>query len=221
MRIEMILVIFAALMLSSCGNYYNEENENLDAQGNNQKTLALDDEFTKDFIASDQEVVEGYYLFKSHTDGYTVHFPINASMDKAVYERVGNQFESVGFVENDEIQNLSFIYNIYYDDQPRANDIEFKLDMFDTYIDYKGDFKDYIRNRITYYYAEDKFEFEGKESSLYFSYIKPPLENKGIQFIGSVLCIDYEKPCKQDSKEAKEKVLNIMHSIDVKSRIVN
>ena len=67
-------------------------------------------------------------------------------MDKAVYERAGDEFEAVGFVENDEEQNLSFIYNIYYDDQPSANDIQFNLDMFDTYLDYTGDFEDYIRD---------------------------------------------------------------------------
>ncbi|KPB04291.1 hypothetical protein AAV98_12875, partial [Bacillus sp. CHD6a] len=50
-------------------------------------TVAFQDEFTKDFLQSSEEVVEGHYLFKSRTDGYTVLFPVNASMDKAVYER--------------------------------------------------------------------------------------------------------------------------------------
>lgn len=199
------IILSFVLFQVGCGIQNKEEVPN---------TVAFQDEFTKNFLETSKEVVEGHYLFKSQTDLYTVHIPINASMHKAVYQRAGDEFEAVGIVENDQEQNLSIYYNIFFDNQPRANDIEFKLDMFETYLDYTGDFEESIRDSITYYYAEDKFEFEGKKSLYYFGYIKPPIENIGIQFIGTVTCIDYEKPCKQDSKEANEQVLNIMHSIN-------
>ncbi|WP_404449669.1 hypothetical protein LG307_08195 [Sutcliffiella horikoshii] len=217
MKKSMLLgLISTVLLLGGCGMKLDTDgSQGVKGEPN---SVAFNDEFTKDFLESSDEVVKGHYLFKSQTEGYTVHFPINASMDKAVYERAGNEFESVGFVENDEKENLSFYYNINYDDQPRANDIEFKLDMFDTYINYKGNFEEYTKGTTTYYYAENIFEHEGKKSYRYFAYIKPDIEDKGINFIGRVTCIDYDKLCSQESNEAKEKVLNILHSIDFKSR---
>ncbi|WP_157663752.1 hypothetical protein [Sutcliffiella horikoshii] len=217
MKKSMLLgLISSVLLIGGCGMKLDTNgSQGVEGEPN---SIAFNDEFTKDFLESSDEVVKGHYLFKSQTEGYTVYFPKNASMDKAAYERAGDEFEAVGFVENDENENLSFYYNINYDDQPRANDIEFKLDMFDTYLDYTGDFEEYTKDSVTYYYSENVFDFEGKKSFQYFAYIKPEIENKGINFIGSVTCIDYEQPCKQDSNEVKDKVLNIMHSIDFKSR---
>lgn len=45
-------------------------------------TVAFQNEFTKSFLESSEEVNKGHYLFKSETEGFTVHFPINASWTK-------------------------------------------------------------------------------------------------------------------------------------------
>ncbi|WP_339145559.1 MULTISPECIES: hypothetical protein [unclassified Sutcliffiella] len=219
MKKTMLLgLISSALLLGGCGMKLDSSRSQSTGEKNAPNSTAFNDEFSKDFFKSSEQVVEGHYLFESQTGGYTIHIPINASLDKAAYERAGDEFEAVGFVENDEKENLSFYYNINYDDQPRANDIEFKLDMFDTYLNYTGNFEEYTKENTTYYYAENVFEYEGKKSYRYFAYIKPDIKDKGVNFIGRVTCIDYEKPCTQESNHAKEMVLNIMHSIDFKSR---
>ncbi|MDL4840514.1 hypothetical protein QQS35_08660, partial [Aquibacillus sp. LR5S19] len=45
------------------------------------ETKAFQDEFTREFMDSTEEVKDGYYLFRSKTDGYTMLFPENAEMD--------------------------------------------------------------------------------------------------------------------------------------------
>ena len=49
-------------------------------------TVALQDDFTREFIASPEEVEEGYYLFESKTGGYTMWYPKNAKLDQTFYK---------------------------------------------------------------------------------------------------------------------------------------
>jgi len=211
LKIEMLYVILAVLMLSSCGNYYNEENESLDEQGNNQM-VAMDD-FTKDFIVSDQQVVKGFYLFKSITEGYTLLFPESAKVEKGSYERDLDVFESVGILDENESTNLSFYYKVNYDNQPRANDIDSNLRILSTYTNFAGEYKEIVLDGITYYYGEHVLDYKGRKLYQYFAYIKPENSAEGVGFVGDVTCYDPDKPCSADSAKNKERILKIMHSL--------
>lgn len=50
-------------------------------------TIAMQDDFTREFMASAEEIEEGYYLFESKTAGYTMLYPVNSKQSKMSYEK--------------------------------------------------------------------------------------------------------------------------------------
>ncbi|WP_404432534.1 hypothetical protein [Sutcliffiella horikoshii] len=179
---------------------------------------AYNDEFTRDFIKSSEEVEDGFYLFESLTKGYSMLFPVDAEADKAAYERNGNAFESFSFLEEDNEANLSIYYRVVYENQPRANDKDVNLRLLSSYTGYDGDYDEYKKNDTTYYYAEHTLEYKGKKTFQYFAYIKPSTNDKAASFVGDITCLDQEQPCNADSEEMKQRILKIMHSIEINSR---
>ena len=45
-------------------------------------TIAYKDDFTRKYLNSNKEVIKGFYLFKSMTEGYTMYFPVNAKVSQ-------------------------------------------------------------------------------------------------------------------------------------------
>jgi len=75
MKQWLTLLIISTLILGGC--------DGMDAKKQNAEeklpdTIAFQDEFTREFIKSPEEVEDGYYLFESKTGGYTMLFPVNA-----------------------------------------------------------------------------------------------------------------------------------------------
>lgn len=175
--------------------------------------IALSDEFTKDFIVSDQQVEKGFYRFKSITEGYTLLFPESAKVEKDSYERNLDVFESVGILDENDSTNLSFYYKVNYHNQPRAKDIDSNLRLLSTYTNYEGEYEEIVKDGITFYYAEHVLNYKGRKLYQYFAYIKPENSTLGAGFVGDVTCYDPDKPCSADSAKNKEKILKIMHSL--------
>src|SRR5690606_26543949 len=86
--------------------------------------VAFQDDFTREFMASTEEVEEGYYLFKSKTGGYTMLYPENAKMDEIYYEMSGEAFEAIHFsVEKDDSDYFYYVRSIY-EAGKRAGDVK-------------------------------------------------------------------------------------------------
>src|SRR5690625_7923114 len=92
---RLILLMFLVLLLmGGCKNMKN----NQDLQDADPKdlpdTIAMQDEFTREFMSSAEEEEEGYYLFESKTGGYTMLYPVNSKqskMSRSEERRVGKE----------------------------------------------------------------------------------------------------------------------------------
>src|SRR5690625_3613154 len=71
-------------------------------------TIAMQDDFTREFMASAEEEEEGYYLFESKTGGYTMLYPINSKQSKMYYEETNDSFETLQFGEGKESSDVPF-----------------------------------------------------------------------------------------------------------------
>lgn len=205
-------------MLGGCGMIEEQGGSGNLQTNKNDDTVAMNDEFTQDFISSSEEIEKDFYLYQSMTKGYTMLFPKSAKVEKGSYERNQNVFESVGILEEDESTNLSLYYKINYDNQPRANDIDSNLRLLSTYTNYDGEYEKIVKEGITYYYSEHILDYKGRKLYQYFAYIKPNISEVGASFVGDVTCYDKGKSCSADSEDLKEKIKKIMFSIEFNSR---
>ncbi|NRG46220.1 hypothetical protein HRF87_15845 [Bacillus sp. CRN 9] len=181
--------------------------------GNAPETRALQDEFTKEFVTSQEEVQEGYYQFKSRTDGYTMLFPKEGKVSNASYEKNENLYESLSFGENKQDENLAFYYMITYEDRSITNEIESNLSLLSSYANYERDYEEFEVNDITFYYAEDIYEVEGNKAYNYFTYIKSNNSDQAVRFFARSSCKDFDKKCNPEQEFIKDKFQMMMKSV--------
>lgn len=209
-------LLSSVLFLGGCGGMVNQNNSTSSIE--DPDTAAFKDEFTQEFLVSNEEVVEGYYLFESATNGYQFHFPINGYIEKEVYERNGEGFESVSFFNNQTEENLRMYFRIIYENGDRTNDIDLNLELLSSMVDYEGDYEEYSIDDNTFYYGENVTEYEGHKNFIYFTYIKPNSMDKGVSFMADVSCEDISKACTPNDTLIKDRIKEIMHSFDFESR---
>ncbi|WP_404461955.1 hypothetical protein [Sutcliffiella horikoshii] len=215
MKKSMLLgLLGSVLLLGGCGM-------NLNSGGNQQKdddttheSVAYNDEFTQDFLKSTEEAEEGFYLFESMTKGFTLLFPKDAYVEKGTYERNGNGFEAVAFLEESVEANTSMYYSFTYENSTRSSDIELNLHLLSNNANYEGEFEKFTHNENTYYYAEKVSEGNGENTYWYYAYINSNNQDKGTSFIGRIACKDSSKSCNLDSKELEDKMMKVIKSID-------
>ena len=121
---------------------------------------AFKDDFTREFMDSTEEVQEGYYRFKSKTEGYTMLFPVNARVDAVSYGISHDVYEAYIFGQQVEEENLLYDYQITYENKPATNNIEVNLDLLSTHVDIEGKYEKFEHEGKTFYYAKDVFATE-------------------------------------------------------------
>src|SRR5690625_5638329 len=93
-------------------------------------TIAMQDEFTREFMASAEEEEEGYYLFESKTGGYTMLYPVNSKQSRSYYEKANDSFEALHFGEGKESANVPYFIQSTYNRWKIADRLrtQFKLE---------------------------------------------------------------------------------------------
>lgn len=184
-------------------------------------TKAFQDDFTKDFMDSPKEVKNGYYLFKSKTDGYTMLFPVNAKISSMPYERHKDYYEAIYYGEALKHKNIAYYVKVTYENKEITKDIDVNLDLLSGSLHYKGDYKKFSSENQTYYYATDKDEVgKGEERQTYydfFCYVKSNNTDKSVRFLYSVACADNTNKCEINRDDEEKKAKMLMKSIDFKS----
>jgi len=182
-------------------------------------TVAFQDEFTREFMASTKEVKEGYYLFQSKTDGYTMLFPKDAVVAKWLYERDGKDFESLAIGWDNEEENLDYSIDLQYEQGEHMEDIETNLYLLSSraYADYNGSYMKQEYNDKTIYFAKSQKDISVDDKHdteyLFFSYIKSNNSHQGVLFIYSVNCNDARKSCQVKVEEEEKTAKMLMRSI--------
>ncbi|SDC91692.1 hypothetical protein SAMN05421663_10580 [Terribacillus halophilus] len=176
---------------------------------------ALQDEFTRDFIQSEEPVKEGYYPFKSGTNNFTMDFP----EDMIIIERGYSKGQNDG----SEMMEISFL----------PEDIEVRDVLPTIMVHYYGfmsseeSSKESMSSR-----RKEELQFkslgsdnEGKQYAEYADFTVGPYpgmaaliwndNNQQIQISASVVCKEglSEEDCERLAKPEKEKLLEIFRSI--------
>ncbi len=210
MKQWLTLVIISMLMLGGCSGVDKKK------QGDNQfqDTIALQDEFTREFIKSPKEVEDGYYLFESKTGGYTMWFPVNANMDQSFYHRRDDKYEEINFGETIKSKNLEYFVVGRYEDKKSTKLIDINLEMLAKSNGYEGNFEKYTLKDNTIYYAEKVEEInENQFIYVYFSYIVSNNTNKAISITYSSTCSNKDSKCTLNRSVEREKAKKLFHSI--------
>jgi hypothetical protein len=178
------------------------------------ETPAFKDDFTRGFMDSTEEVQDGYYRFKSKTDGYKMLFPINAKVSAAGFELNQDVFETYSFGEQVKDENLAYYYKMTYENRPITNNIDVNLDLLSTYAGYEGEYEKFEHAGKTYYYATDVSKDEEITYYSYLSYIKSNNSDKALSYFVDSTCADNSGNCKQEPEKLEEQFLMMMKSVD-------
>ncbi|WP_243292754.1 hypothetical protein [Bacillus sp. FJAT-47783] len=178
-------------------------------------TVAFQHEFTREFMESPEEVKDGYYRFKSKTDGYTMLYPTNAEMDDRYYEIKKDLIEFI-FYGGKKKENISFSVKAKYENSKLADIIWLNLETLSESIGYEGEYQKLEYKDKTIYFAKDIYQFEEKEYSpfySFFAYIISKKSNQGIEFKYEVTCTNDKKSCQIDTNKEEEIAKMLMKSI--------
>ncbi|MDL4840513.1 hypothetical protein [Aquibacillus rhizosphaerae] len=179
------------------------------------ETKAFQDEYTREFMDSVEEVKDGYYLFRSKTEGYTMLFPENAEVSKMFYERNKDFFENLTFVDYSREENYNHRSDVMYSPYGEK-DIDINLESLSTKGGYSGDYQEIEEKNTRIYFAKEQkmYEEEGRKRTVYsfFSYIVPKGGSVGIEYIYSSFCYD-EETCNIDPEVEEDKALMLMKSV--------
>ncbi len=208
--IGLCLIIF----LGGCG-LMEEDRANMD-----EKELpdvpAFQDDFTREFMASREEVSDGYYLFESKTGGYTIPFLEDGRVDKIYYERTDENFEWVMYGgENEKITKTPYTIYLKYGNPSIPDDSEILLSSFENAVDYDGAYEQIDHDVFTHYYAHNNYALSDQQSSVYsfFGLVQSNDTNQYVRYQYQVLCED-EDGCDYNVEEIEQEVEKMVTSIE-------
>jgi len=175
--------------------------------------VAFQDEFTREFMASTEEVEEGYYLFKSKTGGYTMMYPENARLNNLNYESPGKAFEFIQFAENNEERGYQYYVRVTYDAGSRARSVDRLKGVLSTHVNYEGDYESIEYEDKTIHFATTEYVTRSGESITYrfFAVIMSNDSNQAVSMWYNVIS---DKDDEVNLDLIQKEVLKIMESIN-------
>ena len=206
------LIIITLLMMGGCNTLSQKDISEIDP-AELPDVVAFQDEFTREFMASTEEVEEGYYLFKSKTGGYTMMFPENAQMDEIFYEMPGESFEAIQFSESEETNEFEYYVRAFYNSKSRAKSAENLKDVLSSHLEYEGSYEPIEYKDKTIYFATTKYVTRSGNRITYrfFAVIKSNDNDQAVSMVYNV--VTYKNNDKINIESIKEKVLIMMESI--------
>lgn len=204
------------------GNHNNNEmNEekfaNVDELPN---TEAFQDEFTREFLVSTEEVEPGYYLFESGTGGYRMLFPTNAvAGGPGFYEKDDeNTFESIGISGRYEEEHIIFSIKVKYEKASYTNRIEDNLEALAGTFDYEGEFQEYQSGDNIIFLGEHIDDLsdiaEGAFYYVFLAYIKSRSTDQAVSITYSSTCRKNAPECNIDRDVEINRAKKIFESIE-------
>src|SRR5690625_4964052 len=213
---RLILLMFVVLLLmGGCKDMKN----NQDLQDADPKdlpdTIAMQDDFTREFMASAEEEEEGYYLFESKTGGYTMLYSVNSKLDDIYYQKKHDSFETLHFGESRESSEVPFYVRATYNQDKDTNDNELYLSLLSDSLDYDGEYEEIELDNRVIYFARKSSKVDSDKDNVFdfFGYIKSKDSNQGVRYIYVVTCFDDNDDCDYDFDAIEVEVKQLMKSI--------
>ena len=211
--------VFIILFIGGCGLMSEKDISKMNPEDLPDVT-AFQDDFTREFMTSTEEVEDGYYLFESKTGGYTMWYPEDAIMNKGYYERTKDTFERVSFgVEaNKDKSNIPYYVVASYNHSHSNQDNDSLLYLLSSTVDYKGDYDKFEHQDNSIFFATSESTTRSKKTTWYefFGLIKSKNTNQSLRYIYSVKCEGKTKNCSYDLESIEQKVKDIMKSVKFK-----
>lgn len=213
-----VIIIIGGCNLSKSDKENN--NEKFADLENLPKTEAFQDEFTREFLVSTEEVEEGYYLLESKTSGYRMLFLKNASVAGGGFYDISkeNTYEKVHLSESNEQENINYYIKVIYENKKITNDIDFNLSRFSKSYNYKGEFEKYQANGNEIYFAnyvkDTSHIVEGSFYYVFLGYIKFQNSDQAVSISYGSTCYDDSLECNIDKDVEREKARKIFESIE-------
>src|SRR5690625_8025077 len=179
-------------------------------------TIAMQDDFTREFMASAEEEEEGYYLFESKTGGYTMLYPVNSRRSSDLYEKTNDSFETLQFGEGKESSDVPYFIQSTYNHGKNTNDIELYLSILSESLDYDGEYKEIELDNKIIYCARKSVKVNSDENNDFdfFGYIKLKGSKQALRYVYGVYCVDEGDECDYDFDAVEDEAKKLMKSVE-------
>ena len=208
------LIIITLLMMGGCNTLSQKDISEIDP-AELPDVVAFQDEFTREFMASTEEVEEGYYLFKSKTGGYTMMFPENAQMDEIFYEMPGEKYEVIQFGENKETYDYNYTVRATYDASSRASSPERIQSILSAHAKYDGNYNLInFGDRSIYTATKEYFSDDGEKIG--HSLLGVVMSNSSNQSLSIAYIVNIENNMPENLKQVNDDFMKLIESIEFK-----
>ncbi len=168
---------------------------------------AFNDEYTRDFLQSEEEVMEGFYPFQSKTGKYEMAFPADGIIVEQAYRIKDSKSEEVSIGLHDE---RGFGMEIFFFSYYTPEDREGILRRFQSRLGYDGEFEEIEKAEKTIYFAPME---DDDILRIYGAYIENKQGPGGLEVTYEINCDDeLEQLCDDNKEEDKKRALEWMNS---------
>ncbi len=219
MKPKIVFSVFILFLLAGCNVLGQKDISEMDP-AELPDVIAFQDDFTREFMSSLEEVEDGYYLFESKTGGYTMMYPENATMNQTYYQKNKDTFETIQFGHSNENAEIPFYVRATYDKNKDTKNTDIYLDLLSSSISYEGEFEqlEYTDKDIYFGTMKHVTELEdlSEKSSTYrfFGFIQSKNNDQAVRYTLNVLCDDEEIGCDYDLDSIENGVKKVMESIE-------
>ncbi|WP_164218655.1 hypothetical protein [Virgibacillus sp. YIM 98842] len=179
------------------------------------EVIAFQDDFTREFISSLDEVEDGYFLFESKTGGYTMKYPENARMDQLYYEMPDDKFEDIQFGEGEETNDHEYGVRATYDKGGRSSEFNRLKGVFEARTSYEGNYESIEYDDKTIHFATSEY-FDQDGEIISYNFLGIIMSNYSDQSVSMAYMTDKDSVGDIDLEVIQEKTMKIMESIEFK-----
>ncbi|TSB47437.1 hypothetical protein [Alkalicoccobacillus porphyridii] len=158
--------ILSSALLMGCGNANEPEPIPNDNEQGAEEDMgkAAEDEFTSQFLVSNEEEEEGFYRMRGELGGFEMLIPRDAVVDHKDYRITDNAVEKFIFWDINKDDNYNLSFDIYYHRDFSTDLRESYLESFVEGLDYDGEIKSEEVELTTIYQGFFEEEYEDNPS---------------------------------------------------------
>ncbi len=204
--------IFFIMLMGSCA-VLEDTRKDTDTLTDVPETLAAQDEYTRSFLVSTDEVSEGHYAFRPWTEAYTMWIPVDANFSQTFYEKREKHWEKFSYSWEAKDENISYLLYGKFEDRPDSE--EFGLKHLARFAKYEGDFERFEEGGNIYYHATTVAEI-GEDNIpfyIYLGFVKQKDSGKSLGIQYEHHCSDWKTTCDADTERIKNHFWELVKSV--------
>ncbi|MED4158943.1 hypothetical protein P5F80_18665 [Shouchella clausii] len=178
---------------------------------NNEDFLAVEDEFTKEFLVS-TDVEPGFHQIRGKLDGFEMLIPENGIISDLLHDIENDAVETIIYTFNNhsekKLYDVKLMYYRKYPEEVKQN----YLNVFKNKVGFDGEYKYAEANGLEMYYGSFEDEDEYGPYLRYFGYLFAKDRNQAISYTYTAMCQGKEE-CTLSYEEEIGTAEKLMYSI--------